>query len=104
MKLPRPRSRPILLAPLAVLLATVLWLGADRETGLGAMLDLRGEVRQAQARVGDLVRERTALLQRVRALRSDPLTLEREARVKLGMARPGEVIVRWIEPEQAPAN
>ncbi len=104
MKLPSPSRAGILLTPLAILLVTALWLGADRETGLGSVLALRGEIRQAELRVHDLVRERTLLLQRVRALRSDPLTLETEARVELGMARPGEVIVRWIEPEQPPSN
>ena len=104
MKLPLPRSGLVLLLPPAILLVTALWLSADREAGLGAMLGLRDEIRLAELRVGDLARERTSLLQRVRALRSDPLTLEREARLQLGMARPGEVIVRWIESGQVPSN
>ena len=104
MRTERFRWRFLCLAPLTVLLASGAWLGLDRESGIGAMLGLDSEVRAAESRVSDLVRERDLLLRRVRALRSDPKEIEREARETLGMARPGELIVRWVEPDPAPLN
>lgn len=104
MKAPESRIGRLLLVPLVILIVTAVWLGLDREAGIGAMGALRSELRQAESRVDALVGERASLLRRVRALRSEPLALEREARLELGMARPGEVIVRWIEPETVPPN
>lgn len=49
----------------------------------------------------ELERERALnreLMQSIEALRNDPKTVERLAREKLGLARPGETVVRFEEP------
>ncbi len=62
----------------------------------------RVEYRQLQQQIQELQKENDALTQRTKALKTDPATIEKEAREQLRYAKPGEVI--YVEPEQkAPA-
>ena len=83
------------LAIAAVIVATAAGVAlADEETGVRTWLDLRADLEVAQARVTELegrIQRREA---EASALRSDPLALERAIREDLGLARPGETVVR----------
>ncbi len=84
-----------LLGPGLVLLMAGATLAIDRERGILPMLDVAEQVRGARALVDELAQEREELIQHVRGLRSNPYEIEAVARVKLGMVRPGEVVIRF---------
>ncbi|MFQ5514749.1 MAG: septum formation initiator family protein [Myxococcota bacterium] len=88
------RGRGLILTPLLVVGAALATLVLDRESGLTAMLELRGRVERAHARVAALSEERNSLLRKIQSLRSDPFAVEAAARERLGMVRPGEIVIR----------
>ena len=86
-------SRRLLWIPVLVLLAA----GAstlDERTGIPAWQRLRADLAAATARIGDLRVEIAALRDEAQALESDPFAVERAIREDLGLARPGESVVR----------
>ncbi len=101
----RARSRwaAALVGPSLVLLVAGATLAVDRERGILPLLDVAERVRGAEARVEALAQERQQLIRHVRGLRSDPYEIEATARAKLGMVRPGEVVIRF-EGEGASAD
>jgi cell division protein FtsB len=75
------------------------------ENGISVYQRRRAEDRAVRKKIDDLKKENVRLDQQVKALRSDPDAIEREARERLHYARPGEVI--WTEdvpPGSAPAD
>ncbi len=86
--------RAVLLGPALALAATAATLVLDRETGILALVDSIDQVGQAEARVDALKGERAELIGHVRGLNSDPFEIESVARAKLGMVRPGELVVQ----------
>ena len=86
--------RAVLVGPALVLAAASATLVRDRETGILAVVDLIDQVGQVEARVDALKGERAKLIGHVRGLRSDPFEIESVARGKLGMVRPGELVVQ----------
>jgi cell division protein FtsB len=76
------------------------------DNGLSVYEQRRAEDRAVQKKIGELQKENARLDQHVKALKTDPDAIEREARDRLHYARPGEVI--WTEdappaPATAPA-
>lgn len=82
-------------------LAAMLAL-ADGESGLRTWWGLRGELRAADARIEGLRAELAQLERAGAGLETDPFALERAIRERLEFARPGETVVRTLDPE--PAN
>lgn len=75
--------------------------------GFLAMRRTQSEIKKVQANLDKLSKENETLEQEVKDLKSDPRLIERIARDDLGLARPGEVIIRipqGQELEQAPAT
>lgn len=66
----------------------------DRDTGVGHWLDLRRDAREAKARIGEIEARIAAHESEAKALASDPLAVEAAIREDLGLARPGEWVVR----------
>jgi len=66
----------------------------DRNTGVGHWLDLRRDLAVARARIAELEARIAARELEARALREDPVALEAAIRRDLGVARPGEWVVR----------
>lgn len=62
--------------------------------GFLAMRRTQSEIRKVQADLDKLSKENEALEQEVKDLKSDPKMIEKIARDDLGLARPGEVIIR----------
>jgi cell division protein FtsB len=69
---------------------------ADDSTGVRAWLELREDVRVAKARVAELEARIESRESEAEALRSDPFALEQAIREDLGLARPGEIVVRGL--------
>jgi cell division protein FtsB len=67
------------------------------ENGISVYQQRRAEDRAVQKRIAQLQQENARLAQHVKALKTDPDAIEREARDRLRYARPGEVI--WTEDQ-----
>ena len=85
----------VFLLIIAALLAVAVWylpLIKQNERMRAEILRLEDEVTQE---------EKIAMRRKVAidALRNDPETVERYAREKLGLARPGETVIRFEEPD-----
>lgn len=62
------------------------------EMGVVKFFRMQAQFRSLEADISRLKQENTRLLRDVRALRSDAAVIERVARDKLGLARPGEIV------------
>lgn len=78
----------------------VAWL--DGESGIRTARALRGEVREAEARLERLRAEVRALEEEVASFDGSPFALERAIREELDWVRPGEVLVRMPESTGLP--
>jgi len=72
--------------------------------GFLAMRRTQNEIDKVQANLDQLSKENEQLEQEVKDLKSDPRLIEKIARDDLGLARPGEVIIRVPQAaaDQAP--
>lgn len=96
----RTRQRTIasvVICVFAVFLAYHVFTGSN---GIHVYTQKRVENRALQQELEQLRKENEDLTQRVKALKSDPETIEKEAREQLRYAKPGEVI--FTLPEQKP--
>ena len=82
-------------AAIAVLAAATGIALLDAEAGIQTWLVLREEARVSRTRVAVLEHEVKRLTAEIEALDSDALALERAIREDLGLARPGEWVVRF---------
>jgi len=93
----RRRSRELLKsAAIATAVAAGLLAAGllDHDTGVGRWLDLRRDASSAEARI-EATRARIAAHEAEAAgLRDDPVAIEGAIREDLGLARPGEWVVR----------
>jgi cell division protein FtsB len=69
--------------------------------GFLAMQRTQNEIKKVKADLEALSKENAALAQEVKDLNSDPKLIERIARDDLGLARPGEIIIRIPQGQQA---
>lgn len=76
-------------AALAIMLAMHVIFGAN---GTMVYQKKKVEYRILQKDLGQLEQENQALSQRIKALKTDPNAIEKEAREQLHYARPGEII------------
>jgi cell division protein FtsB len=86
-------------AALAIMLAVHVIFGAN---GTMVYQKKKTEYRQLQKDVDQLQQENHALSQQIKALKTDPNAIEKEAREQLHYARPGEVI--YLTPGQPNPN
>jgi cell division protein FtsL len=68
--------------------------------GFLAMRRTQDEIRKVKADLDALSKENAALAQEVKDLNSDPRLIEKIARDDLGLARPGEIIIRIPQGQQ----
>ncbi len=85
-----PRRVMILAATALAAAELIATLVGDR--GYLQVRRRRAARQELAAQVAVMQKENDALLEEIRALRTDPTTVERLAREQLGYARPGEVI------------
>jgi cell division protein FtsB len=72
------------------------------DQGLFAYRTLAAQARQLRIEVDALEIQEQALSRQINALRSDPAAIERLARLRLGLVRPGEIVIELpasTEPE-----
>jgi cell division protein FtsB len=88
----------------AIVLAAALWAFLDPSAGVRTYWDLGGQLRAAEQRAGLLRAEVAALEREAESLQRDPLAIEAAIRADLGLARPGEIIVRAEPRRGSPRN
>ena len=72
------------------------------EQGLISYFQLKGEARRLRREVAELSVRRTELAREIRALRDDDAYIELLARQRLGLVRPGELIIQLPVREGRP--
>jgi cell division protein FtsB len=72
--------------------------------GFLAMRKTQSEIKKVEADLDQLNKENMLLEQEVRELKTDPHKIEKIARDELGLARPGEVIIKIPQSQQLPQN
>jgi cell division protein FtsB len=98
------RSRRKLATAAVVLLAMQLaWHVVFGANGAMVYHHKRTEFRKLQQETEQLRQENQALQERIQGLKSDPKTIEKEAREQLKYARPGEVVYTMPAPPPAAA-
>ncbi|HTN51986.1 MAG TPA: septum formation initiator family protein [Anaeromyxobacter sp.] len=80
---------------LGAVVAALAVASALDPAGLQMFLRLSGQVRDLRAENGRLAAENARLAREVRALRSEPVALERAVREELRFIRPGERVY-WL--------
>jgi cell division protein FtsB len=91
------------LCPVLAAVFTVGALALDHDDGLLPLLALRDELGSIRAEVRELDQLRAERKAQVERLRSDPFEIEKAARERHGMVRPGERVLR-LENDSALAD
>jgi cell division protein FtsB len=92
---------PALLGLLALVLVVHDIFGTH---GYLAMRRTQQEIKKVTRDLDQLNKENSELSQEVRELKTDPHKIEKIARDELGLARPGEVIIKIPRSQQLPQN
>jgi cell division protein FtsB len=72
--------------------------------GYLAMRRTQQEIRKVKTDIQQLNKENVQLEEEVKELRSDPHKIEKIARDELGLAKPGEVIIKIPQSQQLPQD
>ena len=86
-----------------LVVAAAGWTLADERSGLPAWQRLKGDLGSAQGRIEVLRSDLDALEREAAALDTDGFAIERAIREDLGLARPGETVVRLAAVRTAAA-
>lgn len=98
---PKPRRRQtILYGAVALILAALAADGIFGPHGFIAAYRLKLQVQQAQQKTDELNRENQEFANQVQQLKTDPAAIERVAREKMGLVKPGELVFK-LPPKPA---
>lgn len=95
------REIPIALAIVAAAVGVAV---ADTNSGVRTWLQVRRDLAVAQARVAELEQRVASREGGTESLRTDPLARERAIREDLGLAKPGEIVVRGLDGAAGPGG
>jgi cell division protein FtsB len=93
-----------LLVAAALVAAALVYAAFDTDAGLGTWLRLRAELRESQARNGELRAGIVALEQEADALSRGGFAVERAIREELGFVREGETLLRLAPADHSSAR
>jgi cell division protein FtsB len=85
---------------LGLLIAVMIVHDVFGTHGFLAMRRTQGEIMKVKADLDQLSKENATLEQEVKDLKTDPRLIEKIARDDLGLARPGEIIIRIPQEQQ----
>ncbi len=85
--------KPLLIIP-ALLVAALIYISADRGTGLSTWMRDRDALENSTEQIAQLEAEIVRLKAEVDRLKSDPFAIEQAIREDLEWARAGETVVR----------
>jgi cell division protein FtsB len=86
------RSKRLIVAAGVIVLALGLWKLVVGEMGVVKYYRMSAHASDLRGEIGRLRMDNARLSKEVAALKSDPAYIERMARDKIGLARPGEVV------------
>jgi cell division protein FtsB len=86
------RRKAVLLAAGALFALYLLASSVLGEMGLVKYFRMKAQHRALTTEIADLKQDNATLIREVHALKTDPACIERIARDKLGLARPGEIV------------
>lgn len=89
---------------LGLLIAVMIVHDVFGTHGFLAMRRTQSEIRKVKADLDQLSKENATLEQEVKDLKTDPRLIEKIARDDLGLARPGEIIIRIPQEQQREQN
>jgi cell division protein FtsB len=89
-----PSPRRLLYGAVALLIAALAINGIFGPHGWVATYHLKLQVRQEQRAIQQLKQENEQLSNEVRQLKSDPSAIERIARERMGLVKPGELVFK----------
>lgn len=89
---------------LGLLIAVMIVHDVFGTHGFLAMRRTQSEIKKVKADLDQLSKENASLEQEVKDLKSDPRLIEKIARDDLGLARPGEIIIRIPQEQQREQN
>lgn len=96
----RRRIATIAVALLAMALFVHVMFGAN---GMVVYKQKRGEYQSLRKQIVQVQQENDRYIQQIQGLKSDQISIEKEAREQLGYARPGEYVYVPPAPPKAPA-
>ncbi len=96
------RQKTLASVGICLMAAFVAYHVFTANNGIKVYFQKKAEHRTLQQEVDRLKGENAELAKRVNALKSDPQTIEKEAREQLKYTKPGEVV--FVTPEQKPAQ
>jgi len=99
-----PWRRKIATAAVVLLICNVAWHVIFGANGLMIYSKKRSEYKALQSEVDRLQHENQELSKEIRDLKTDPKTIEKEAREQLRYARPGEVVFTMPNRPSPPPN
>ena len=85
---------------LGLLIAVMIVHDVFGTHGFLAMRRTQSEIKKVKADLDQLSKENATLEQEVKDLKTDPRLIEKIARDDLGLARPGEIIIRIPQEQQ----
>ncbi len=94
--------RKLATAGIGVLLCVLGYHVMFGANGLMVYQQKRTEYNQLQQQIQSLQQQNDAMEQKIKAFKTDPKTIEKEARERLHYARPGEVV--YTVPTASPNN
>jgi cell division protein FtsB len=89
---------------LGLLIAVMIVHDVFGTHGFLAMRRTQSEIKKVKAGLEQLSKENATLEQEVKDLKTDPRLIEKIARDDLGLARPGEIIIRIPQEQQQEQN
>ena len=89
---------------LGLLIAVMIVHDVFGTHGFLAMRRTQSEIRKVKADLNQLSKENATLEQEVKDLKTDPRLIEKIARDDLGLARPGDIIIRIPQEQQREQN
>jgi cell division protein FtsB len=84
---------------LSLLFLLLLGHGLFGKKGYQAVRNMKQQNEELNHKIEQLKSENSQTMEEIRALKSDPRTIERIAREELGLVRPGEIKITPARPE-----
>jgi len=91
-------TKRLLISGIVLIVCIAIWRFFIGEMGLVKYYRMSAHARDLRSEIERMKKDNTRLSKEVTALKSDTAFLERMARDKIGLARPGEVVYYYGDP------
>lgn len=84
---------------IVVIIAASVGNAVFGERGFIGLLKAKRELQEFEQEIANLRAKNARLVEEIRALKTDPLAIERLAREELGLVKPGEIVLMVKKPQ-----